>query len=89
METVIFWIVLGGIAGWIASLITGSDRSIVGDIIVGILGAVLGGWIFSLIGGRGITGFNLSSFLVAILGSVLLIWILHAVRGDRSTSVER
>jgi uncharacterized membrane protein YeaQ/YmgE (transglycosylase-associated protein family) len=82
MESILFWVIFGGIAGWVASLITGSDRGVVGDIIVGILGAVLGGWLFSLLGGRGVTGFNLPSLIVAILGSVLLIWIVHAFRRD-------
>jgi uncharacterized membrane protein YeaQ/YmgE (transglycosylase-associated protein family) len=82
METILFWVIFGGIAGWIASLITGSDRGILGDIIVGILGAVLGGWLFSLIGGQGVTGFNLPSLIVAILGSILLIWVVHAFRRD-------
>ncbi len=76
---IILWIVLGGVAGWIASLITESNRSILGDIILGILGAVLGGWIMTLAGGRGMSGFNLSSLLVAILGSIVLIWISRAV----------
>lgn len=82
METILFWVIFGGIAGWIASLITGSDRGLVGDILVGILGAVIGGWLFSMLGGRGITGFNLPSMIVAIIGSVLLIWIAHAFRRD-------
>jgi len=81
---IILWIVLGAIAGWIASMITGSNRGILGDVILGILGAVLGGWIMSLIGGQGITGFNVSSLLVAIIGSILLIWISRAVWSGRS-----
>jgi uncharacterized membrane protein YeaQ/YmgE (transglycosylase-associated protein family) len=84
MESFIFWIVFGALAGWIASLITGSDRGIVGDIIVGILGAILGGWLFTALGGQGVTGFNLPSLLVAVLGSIVLIWLVHAFRGDTS-----
>ena len=48
---IILWVVLGGIAGWIASLVTDSDRGILGDIILGILGAIIGGWIVELVGG--------------------------------------
>ncbi len=79
--TIILWIVLGGIAGWIASIVTGSDRGILGDIILGILGAIIGGWIAALIGGAGISGFNLPSLIVAVLGSIVLIWISRAFRG--------
>lgn len=86
VESILFWVIFGGIAGWIASVITGSDRGLIGDIIVGILGAILGGWIFSALAGQGITGFNLPSLIVAILGSILLIWIVHAFRRD--TTVE-
>ena len=80
--SIISWIVLGGIAGWIASLITGSDRGVLGDIILGILGAIIGGWIVALVSGQGITGFNLPSLLVAILGAIVLIWIGRAFRGS-------
>ena len=76
---IILWVVLGGIAGWVASLITESERSVLGDIILGVLGAIIGGWVMSLAGGTGITGFNLPSLLVAVLGSILLIWISRAV----------
>lgn len=82
MESILFWVIFGGIAGWIASLITGTDRSVVGDIIVGILGAVIGGWVFSALTGQGVTGFNLPSLIVAVLGSILLIWIVRAFRRD-------
>lgn len=81
---ILLWIVLGGVAGWIASLLTGSGRGVLGDIILGILGAILGGWIMSLFGGSGVTGFNLSSLLVAVLGSIVLIWISRAVWTSRS-----
>ncbi len=84
ITNIVLWIVLGGVAGWIASLITDTSHGILGDIFLGIIGAVIGGWIVSLIGGSGITGFNLPSLLVAILGAVLIIWISHAVRSGRS-----
>ncbi len=78
---IFLWIILGGIAGWVASLATGNSRGLLGDIILGILGGLLGGWVVSLLGGRGITGFNLPSILVAILGAIILIWISRAIRG--------
>ncbi len=79
---IIAWIVLGGVAGWLASMIAGTDaqQGIVGNIIVGILGAFIGGLLFSLLGGSGITGFNLWSLLVAVIGSVVLLFIIRGVR---------
>ncbi len=81
--SIILWIVLGAIAGWLASLITrtNSSQSIFGDIVVGILGALLGGFVMSLFGQAGVSGFNVYSVIVAVLGAVLLLWILGAVRG--------
>lgn len=85
--SILGWIVLGGIAGWLASLITHSRLGCVMDIIVGIVGAVIGGFLFSLVGGRGVTGFNLGSLLVAVLGAVVLLVIVHAITGRRGTQL--
>lgn len=82
---IISWIILGGIAGWIASKFTGNDAKMgVGmNILVGIIGAFLGGWMVSLFGGIGISGFNIWSLLVAIVGAVVLLLIANAVTGGR------
>lgn len=77
---IILWIVFGAIVGWIASIIMGSDEGIVLDIIVGIVGAVIGGWLMSVIGKSGVEGFNLYSFLVAILGACVLLAVLRVVK---------
>lgn len=72
------WILFGAIAGWVASLLTGRNERMgcLANVIIGILGAMVGGFIVNLLGGRGdITGFNLYSFGVAILGAVLLLGI--------------
>jgi uncharacterized membrane protein YeaQ/YmgE (transglycosylase-associated protein family) len=61
-----------------------APRGIVGDIIVGVLGAVIGGWIYGLFGHTGISGFNLPSMVCALIGAVVLLWILRAVRGRRA-----
>ncbi len=78
----ILWIVLGGLAGWIASMImtTDAEQGIFLNIIVGIIGAVIGGFIMSMLGFGGVSGFNLYSFLVALLGAVILIAIVKALR---------
>jgi len=85
---IISWIILGGLAGWVASKITGNDpRMGVGmNIGVGVIGAFLGGWIVSLFGGTGISGFNIWSFLVALLGAVVLLVVINAISGNRRRS---
>ena len=79
----ISWIILGGIAGWIASIIAGTNRQmgIVANVVVGIVGALIGGFIMSAIGASDINGFNLYSLLVAILGAVILLWIVKLFTG--------
>jgi uncharacterized membrane protein YeaQ/YmgE (transglycosylase-associated protein family) len=77
---IILWIIFGGIVGWIASMIMKTNDGILMDIVIGIVGAIIGGWIMSIFGSSSITGFNLYSFLVAILGSVILIVIVKALR---------
>lgn len=78
-------IILGGLAGWLASLMTRSSGGILMDIILGIVGAIAGGFIMSFFGQPGITGFNLYSLIVAVVGAVVLIWIgRFLTRGDRT-----
>ena len=74
------WIVLGLIAGFIGSKIVNKrGEGIFLDIILGIVGAVVGGWLFSMFGAHGVTGLNLYSILVAIVGAILVLFIYHAV----------
>jgi uncharacterized membrane protein YeaQ/YmgE (transglycosylase-associated protein family) len=78
------WIILGLIAGFLASVVMrGGGYGIVGDIVIGIVGALLGGFLFSALGGTGVTGFNLYSLFVAFIGACLLIAILRAISGYR------
>jgi len=79
---ILLWIVFGALVGWIASLIMNTDgqQGAVLNIIVGIIGAVVGGWVMSTMGESGVSGFNLYSFLVALVGAVLLIAVVKAVR---------
>ena len=79
--TVIAWIVLGLIAGYIASMIVNKQgQGALFDILLGVVGAVLGGWIFNAAGAVGVTGFNLWSLLVATIGAVALLVIWHLIR---------
>jgi uncharacterized membrane protein YeaQ/YmgE (transglycosylase-associated protein family) len=75
MINLLLWILFGAIIGWLASVITGSRGGLGWDVIIGIFGAVLGGFIMDALGQQGITGFNLYSSLVALLGAIVLIGI--------------
>ena len=77
---IISWIIIGAIAGWLGSIITGNNAKMGAgkNIIVGIIGAFIGGFIMNFIGGVGITGFNIWSLFVAIIGSVILLLIVGA-----------
>jgi uncharacterized membrane protein YeaQ/YmgE (transglycosylase-associated protein family) len=80
--SVLAWIVLGLIAGFIASkIVNKSGEGIFLDIVLGIVGAIVGGWVFASFGGSGVTGLNLYSLLVAVLGAVILLVAYHAIRG--------
>lgn len=79
---IIGWIVIGAVAGWIASLITGNNKKMgVGaNILVGVIGGFIGGLVMNLIGNYGITGFNIRSLLVAVGGSVILLLIVNLIK---------
>lgn len=80
---IILWIVFGGIVGWLASLVMGTDsqQGIFLNIIVGIIGAFVGGWLASVFGSTGITGFNFYSFIVATIGAIVLIGLVKLLTG--------
>lgn len=77
------WIILGGLAGWVASIIAGNNarQGLIGNILVGVVGAFVGGLIFNFFGGYGVTGFNLYSFGVAVVGAVVTLAIKRALFG--------
>ena len=83
---IIAWIILGLIAGAIAKAIMPGDDpgGIIVTIIIGIVGAFVGGFVFNLLGGSGVTGFNLGSILVATVGAIILLAIYRAVAGGRT-----
>ncbi|MEX0931868.1 MAG: GlsB/YeaQ/YmgE family stress response membrane protein [Candidatus Paceibacterota bacterium] len=80
--SILAWVILGGIAGWIGSILmsTNESQGIIMNIVIGILGAFVGGFLFSFIGGDGITGFNFYSLFVAIIGSVTFIWLARVLK---------
>ena len=83
--SIIGWVILGGIAGWIASMITGrNDRmGCITNIAAGIVGAIVGGWLFSFFGGASVTDFNLVSLLVAVVGAVVVLAIINLIFGRK------
>jgi uncharacterized membrane protein YeaQ/YmgE (transglycosylase-associated protein family) len=82
MLNIILWILMGALAGWIASLIMGRDAQMgaLANIVVGIVGALIGGFIMNALGASGVSGFNLYSLLVAIGGAVVLLFIVGLFR---------
>ena len=81
LVNIILWLILGGIAGWVASLVMDTDASMgaVANIIVGIVGAVIGGFLVSLFG-VSVETFSLAGLLVAVLGAVVLLFLIGAVQ---------
>ncbi len=77
---ILMWILFGAIVGWLASIFMGTSDGLVLDIVLGIIGAIIGGWVMSFFGKSGVTGFNVYSFLVAIFGAIILIAIVKAIR---------
>jgi uncharacterized membrane protein YeaQ/YmgE (transglycosylase-associated protein family) len=82
--TIVSWIVLGAFAGWIASLITGTNARVNGfmNVVVGIIGAFIGGLVLQLLGASAPSGFNFATLLTAILGAVILLSLVRAFRHD-------
>jgi uncharacterized membrane protein YeaQ/YmgE (transglycosylase-associated protein family) len=79
------WIILGLVAGFIASkIVNAQGQGLMLDIGLGVLGAIVGGFLFSLFGAQGVTGFNLYSMIVAIAGSIVVLWVYHALMGRRA-----
>ena len=80
--SILAWIVLGLIAGFVGSkLVNKTGEGVVMDILLGIVGAVAGGWLFNRFGQPGVTGLNLWSVVVAVIGAVILLVLYHAVTG--------
>jgi uncharacterized membrane protein YeaQ/YmgE (transglycosylase-associated protein family) len=82
--SILAWLLLGLIAGFIASkLVNKTGQGLVLDIVLGVVGALIGGSLFSTLGGTGVTGFNLWSLFVAVVGAVIVLVVYHAIVGRR------
>jgi uncharacterized membrane protein YeaQ/YmgE (transglycosylase-associated protein family) len=83
--SIIGWIVLGLVAGFIASKIVNKQgEGLVLDIVLGIIGAVVGGYLFSIFGAQGVSGVNIYSMFVAVVGAVVVLMIYHALTARRT-----
>jgi uncharacterized membrane protein YeaQ/YmgE (transglycosylase-associated protein family) len=81
---IISWIVLGAIAGFLANLVIGGGEGVIGTIILGIVGAVVGGYIASAIFHKGdVTGVNIESIVISVLGAILVLVVWRALQGNR------
>lgn len=84
--SILGWIILGLISGFIASkIVNNSGQGIILDIVLGIIGAVVGGWIFAQFGYGGVDGFNIWSMFVSVVGAIVVLWLYHLITGQRRT----
>ena len=83
--SILGWIILGLIAGFIGSkIVNKSGEGVILDIVLGIVGAIVGGYLFSILGAAPVTGFNLYSMFVAVVGAIIVLVAYHAIFGRRS-----
>jgi uncharacterized membrane protein YeaQ/YmgE (transglycosylase-associated protein family) len=83
--SILGWLILGLIAGFIASkIVNNSGQGVVVDIVLGIIGAVVGGFLFNQFGAAGVTGFNIYSMIVAVIGAIVVLVIYHMIVGRRT-----
>lgn len=84
--SIIGWIILGVLAGWIASKIVNKQgEGLIGDLVLGVIGAVVGGFLFERFGYSAVTGVNFYSLFVAVIGAMIVLWIYHMIVGRRTT----
>lgn len=87
MWNLLAWIIVGGIAGWLAGLVVrGSGLGVIGDVVVGIVGAFIGGFVLSVLlpGTFGFSGFNFGSLIIAFIGAVILLFIVRLFTRNRA-----
>ena len=79
--SILAWVILGIVAGFIASkIVNKSGEGLVRDLILGVIGAIVGGWIMERFGEAGVSGLNLYSFVVAVVGAIVVLVVFHAIR---------
>ncbi len=83
----IAWLIVGAIAGWLASMVIPSGLGLLGDIVVGIVGGFIGGFLFHSIGEVGMTGLSIWSIFVAFVGAVILLYLIRFFSGRRNIHI--
>lgn len=78
------WIVVGAIAGWLASQVIPSSLGLLGNVLIGMIGAFVGGWLFVQFGAQGTTGFSVWSIFVSFIGAAILLFIIREVQRRRA-----
>lgn len=83
--TIMAWIIVGIIAGWLAKRVIPGEgpRGVPGDLVIGVVGAIAGGWIFNYFGHTGATGVNIGSIAIAFVGAVVVLWLMRQLTGTR------
>lgn len=83
--SILSWIIVGIVAGWLAKMVIPGEGpgGVLGDLVIGVVGAVAGGWIFNFFGHTGATGVNIGSIIVAFIGAVVVLWLMRQFVGTR------
>jgi len=83
--SILSWIIVGIVAGWLAKMVIPGEgpQGVLGDLVIGVVGAVAGGWIFNYFGHPGTTGVNIGSIVVAFVGAVVVLWLMRQLTGTR------
>ena len=83
--SIIAWIILGLVAGFIGSkIVNKTGEGVILDIVLGIVGAVVGGYLFNVFGASGVNGLNIYSLIVAVVGAIIVLFVYHAIVGRRT-----
>ncbi len=87
--SILAWIIVGIIAGWLAKMVIPGEgpMGVFGDLVIGVVGAIVGGWLFGYFGHPGATGLNFGSILVAFVGAVVVLWLMRLFTGRRSAKL--
>jgi len=87
--SILAWIVVGIIAGWLAKMVIPGEGpgGVLGDLVIGVVGAIVGGWIFTYFGHSGATGMNVNSIIVAFIGAVIVLWLARQLVGRRGAGL--